>query len=156
TQEAIADYTRAISQLPNEADLYEIRGHAQHRLGRYQDALADLDHAIQLSPRSSNTFTDRGNVYAELGDYQRATSDFQHALELNSTSADAYRSLACLQATCPDARFRDPQQAVAAAESAAKLSPQGDCFVLDALGAAYASAGNFDQAVRVQKQALAV
>lgn len=156
TEEAVADYGRAINQLPDEADLYEIRGHALHRLGRYQDALADLDHAIQLSPRSSDTFTHRGNVYAELGDYNHATSDFQHALELNSNCADAYRSLAWLEATCPDARFRDPQQAVVAAENAAKLSPQGDCFVLDALAAAYASAGNFDQAVRAQKQAMAI
>ena len=104
---------------------------------------------ISTTPSSSrrahaDTFTHRGNVYAELGDYNRATDDFQHALELNSNCADAYRSLAWLEATCPDERFRDPQQAVAAAERAAKLSPQGDCFVLDALAAAYASAGNFE------------
>jgi tetratricopeptide (TPR) repeat protein len=156
TREAVADYTKAIEQLPNEADLYEIRGHALHRLGRYQEALADLDHAIALAPRDSNTLTHRGNVYAELGDFERALADFHQALDLNANCTDAYRSLAWLESTCPDPQYRDPQQAVEAAERAAKLAPQGDCFVLDALAAAYAGAGDFDRAVHIQKQAMAV
>jgi tetratricopeptide (TPR) repeat protein len=156
TEEAVADYGRAIAQLPDEADLYQIRGHALHRLGRYQDALADLDHAIQLTPRDADTFTHRGNVYAELGNYNQAIDDFHQALKLNANCADAYRSLAWLQSTCPNPQFRDTQQALAAAERAAKLSPQGDCFVLDALAAAHANAGDFERAVRYQKEAAAV
>jgi tetratricopeptide (TPR) repeat protein len=155
TEEAVADYGRAIAQLPDEADLYEIRGHALHRLGRYQDALADLDRAIELSPHNADAFAHRGNVYAELGDYSRATNDFQHAFELDGNCADAYRSLAWLESTCPDEQFRDAQQAVTAAERAAKLSPPGNCFVLDALAAAQANAGNFDAAVHYQKLAMA-
>jgi tetratricopeptide (TPR) repeat protein len=156
SEEAVADYGRAIAQLPQEADLYEIRGHALHRLGRYQEALADLDRAIKLSPRDADAYTHRGNVYAELGDYGRATDDFKHALTLNANCADAYRSLAWLESTCPDERFRDSQQAVAAAERAAKLSPKRDCFVLDALAAAHASAGDFDRAASAQREAMAV
>jgi tetratricopeptide (TPR) repeat protein len=155
TEEAVADYGRAIAQLPDEADLYEIRGHALHRLGHYQEALADLDHAIELSPRNADAFAHRGNVYAELGDFSRATNDFQHALELDGNCADAYRSLAWLESTCPDEQFRDAEQAVAAAERAAKLSPPGNCFVLDALAAAQANASNFDAAVHYQKLAMA-
>jgi tetratricopeptide (TPR) repeat protein len=155
TEEAVADYGQAISQLPQEADLYEIRGHALHRLGRYQEALADLDHAIKLAPRQADTFTHRGNVYAELGDYNRATDDFHHALELDANCADAYRSLAWLESTCPDEKFRDAQQAMAAADRAAKLSQPGNCFVLDALAAAHANAGDFEAAIHYQKLAMA-
>jgi tetratricopeptide (TPR) repeat protein len=156
TEEAVADYGRAIAQLPQEADLYEIRGHALHRLGRYQDALADLDRAIKLSPRDADAYTHRGNVFAELGDYERATGDFKNALQLNTNCADAYRSLAWLEATCPDERFRNSQQAVAAAERAAKLSSGHDCFVLDALAAAHANAGDFERAAKDQREAMAV
>jgi tetratricopeptide (TPR) repeat protein len=63
--------------------------------------------------------------------------------------------LAWLHATCPEARYRDPQQAIAAAEHAAKLSPPTDCFALDALAVAHASAGNFDDAARIAEQAIA-
>jgi tetratricopeptide (TPR) repeat protein len=156
TEEAVADYGQAIAQLPQEADLYEIRGHALHRLGRYKDALADLDRAIKLAPRDANTFVHRGNVYAELGNYELATDDFQHAIELDANCADAYRSLAWLQSTCPDERFRDSKQAVIDAERAAKLSAAGNCFVLEALAAAHANAGDFEAAVHYQKLAMSV
>ena len=82
--------------------------------------------------------------------------DFQASLKLDSQSPDAYRSLAWLMATCPDPRFRDPEQALSAAQRAARLSPPGDCFVLDALAAAHANAGQFDQAVRYQKEAASI
>jgi hypothetical protein len=63
--------------------------------------------------------------------------------------------LAWLHATCPHATFRDPQQAIAAAEEGAKLSPPTDCFALDALAVAHASAGNFEDAARITEQAIA-
>jgi tetratricopeptide (TPR) repeat protein len=156
TDEAVADYGRAIAQLPQEADLYDIRGHALHRLGRYKDALADLDRAIQLSPRSSTALAHRGNVYAELGNYERARDDFERSLAIDTNCADAFRSLAWLESTCPDERFRNAEKAVEAAERAAKLSPAGDPFVLDALAAAHANAGDFEAAVHYQKLAMSV
>ena len=45
---------------------------------------------------------------------------------------------------------------MAAAEQAARLAPRGDPFVLDALAAAYASAGQYQPAVRYQTEAIAV
>jgi tetratricopeptide (TPR) repeat protein len=93
-------------------------------------------------------------VFAEMGDFARAIDDFQQSLALDAESADAYRSLAWLLATCPDPRFRHPQKALVAAQRAAKYAPPGDCFVLDALAAAHANAGHFDEAVRYQREAV--
>ena len=156
TEEAVADYSRALAQLPDDAELYDIRGHALHRLGRYQEAIHDLDRSIELEPDNAEAYTHRGNVYAELSDFGRAVDDLQQALAIDADCAGANRSLAWLMATCPDSRFRDPRQAVAAAERAAKHSPHGDPFVLDALAAAYASAGQYSPAVRYQSEAIAV
>jgi tetratricopeptide (TPR) repeat protein len=154
SDEAVADYSRALATLPDDPNLSLMRGHALHRLGRFHESLADLSRSIELAPRNAEAFAHRGNVFAELGEFARASKDFQQALRLDPDSPDAYRSLAWLMATCPDARFRDPQQALAAAERAANLAPPGDCFVLDALAAAHANAGHFDQAVRYQKEAV--
>jgi tetratricopeptide (TPR) repeat protein len=153
--EALSDYTRAIDGLPEVAELYRARGIALQRLGMFDRAAADFDHAIQLAPNDADAYTQRGNLAAESGDFERAASDLRRAIEINPKWADAYRSLAWLHATCPDAAFRDPQQAIAAAEEAAKLSPPTDCFVLDALAVAYASAGNFEDAARMTEQAIA-
>ena len=154
TEEAVADYNRVLAQLPQEADLYTMRGHALHRLGRYDEALADLGRSIELGAQDAAVYAHRGNVYAEIGQFERAIADFRQALALDAESADAYRSLAWLLATCPDPRFRDPRQALESAERAAQLSAPGDPFVLDALAAAHANAGQFDRAVRYQQEAM--
>jgi tetratricopeptide (TPR) repeat protein len=154
TDEAVADYDRVIAQLPDEADLYTMRGHALHRLGQYKGALADLDRSIELDPRQAEAHAHRGNVYAELGEFERAIVDFRQAIALDPKSADAYRSLAWLLATCPESKFRAPDQALASAQRAAELSAPGDPFVLDALAAAHANAGQFERAVRYQQEAM--
>ncbi|HEY3393904.1 MAG TPA: tetratricopeptide repeat protein [Lacipirellulaceae bacterium] len=153
--EAVRDYTRAIDGLPETAELYRARGIAQQRLGNFDEAAADLDRALKLAPNDADTYTQRGNLSAERGEFEPAVSDLHRAIAIDPNWADAYRSLAWLHATCPDARYRDPQQAIAAAEQAAKLSPPTDCFALDALAVAHASAGNFEDAARIAEQAIA-
>jgi tetratricopeptide (TPR) repeat protein len=155
TDEAVHDYTQAIVQLPDDAELYLMRGHAWHRLGQYEQALKDMNRSIELAPNRPDVYTHRGNVHAERGDFRDAIDDFRQSLRLDPNSAETYRSLAWLLATCPDPAMRDPQQAVAAARRAAALASPDDCYVLDTLAAAYASAGQFAQAVQYQQQAVA-
>jgi tetratricopeptide (TPR) repeat protein len=152
-EEALSDYTRAIESLPGNAELYCARGSAWHRAGDYDRALADLNRAIEIAP-DADALTQRGNVAAERGDFDSAIADFQQALQIDPQWAEAYRSLAWLCATCADTSYRDSEQALAAAQLAVELSEPGDCFMLDALAAAHASAGAFEEAVRVQQQAL--
>lgn len=154
TEEAVVDYSNALTQLPNDAELHAMRGHALHRLGRYEEATKDLGQSIEIAPHHADVFAHRGNVYAEVGEYGRAIADFRQALALDAQSADAHRSLAWLLATCPDAQYRNPHEAMAAAQAAMKIAAAGDPFMLDTLAAAYASAGQFDQAVRLQEEAI--
>ena len=99
-----------------------------------------MDQAIQLAPDHPDAFTQRGNIAAEQGNFDQALGDFRRALAADAQWAEAYRSLAWLQATCPNPRYRDAEQAIAAAQQAQQLSPPDDCFVLEALAAAHASA----------------
>lgn len=153
TEEAVADYTTALAQMPQDAELYAKRGEAHHRLGQYDEALADMSQAIEIEPLNAIAYAQRGNVFAEQGRFEQAITDFQKALTLDADSAEAHRSLAWVLATCPDEKFRNPQQALVSAERAAALMP-GDPFMLDALAAAQANAGQFDRAVRCQQEAI--
>jgi tetratricopeptide (TPR) repeat protein len=154
TEEAASDYTAALAQLPQDAELYAMRGEANHRLGKYDEALADLSQSIEIAPHNAVAYAQRGNVHAEQGDYERAISDFRQALTIDADSAEAHRSLAWLLATCPDHTFRNPRQALASASRAAQLAAPGDPFMLDALAAAHANAGQFDRAIRCQQEAI--
>ena len=153
--EAVADYSRAIELLPDDAELYAARGYAWQRLGEFDRASADLDRALEISPDQVELLTQRGNLAAERGEYERAVADFRQAIANEPDRAEAYRSLAWLHATCPDARSRDAEQALWAARKAADLSAPGDYLVLEALAAAHAAAGEFDEARRIQQRAIA-
>jgi tetratricopeptide (TPR) repeat protein len=153
-EEAIADYSQAIEGLPNDPHLYRGRGYAFQRLGQFSKALADYNRAIEMAPNDAEIFTMRGNLAAEQGDYRRAIKDFRRALSVDAASAEAHRSLAWLLATCPNSNYQNSEQAVAAAERAASLAAN-DYMILDTLAAALASAGEFERAIEIERQAIA-
>jgi tetratricopeptide (TPR) repeat protein len=153
--EAVADYTQALESLPDDAALLRARSHAYQRLGDFSRATTDLTRALQLEPKNPDVFTQRGGMAAEQGNFEQAQEDFRRALAIDPSWVDAHRSLAWLQATCPDKRFRNAEQALASAEKAAELSPPDDYLILDTLAAAHACAGNFQKAVAFEKKSLA-
>src|SRR5262249_26337697 len=75
-----------------------------------------------------------------------------------ATSGDlvALKRAAWLQATSANPRLRDGSSAVRFAEQAAAATKQHDPSILDTLAAAYAEAGQFEKAVRTQKEAVAL
>jgi tetratricopeptide (TPR) repeat protein len=153
--EAIRDYDRALIHLGDKPELYCARAYAWQRQGNFERALADLNRAIRISPQNADAYCQRGNLAAERGDFDQAVNDFQRAIRIDPQWAEAYRSLAWLLATCPDSQVRNGQQALATAEKGITLAPAGDCFMLDALAAAQASTGRFDEASDTIRQAIA-
>jgi tetratricopeptide (TPR) repeat protein len=153
--EALSDYNQALESLPNDAQLYRDRAYAYQQLGEFSKSAIDFDRAIEIAPNDPDAITQRGNLAAEQGNYDEALDDFQQALAKNPKWAEAHRSLAWLEATCPNPSFQNPRQAIAAAEQAAKLAPGNDYLILDTLAAAHASAGQFDKASEIQQRALA-
>jgi tetratricopeptide (TPR) repeat protein len=155
-EEAVGDYTQALAQMPEDADLYRARGNAWQRLGAYDQAIDDLNRSLSLLPDQADVYTQRGNLSAELGNFDQALSNYHQALRIDSNWGEAHRSLAWFLSTCPDPHFRDRERALVAADKAAQLALQVDYFVLDTLAAAHANAEQFDEAVRIVQEAIAV
>ena len=87
-------------------------------------------------------------------DFAKAIAEFNDAIRLEPRFAAAYNGRAWLWATCTDAKFRDAAKAVESARKACELSSGSRKAVfLDTLAAAYAEAGNFEDAVKAQSEA---
>jgi len=146
SQDALTDFERAIRLAPDDSMAYNGRGLAYYRLGKYRYAVRDLTKALQLDPKNAAAFVNRGKLYGKLGYYARALRDFQHAVDSDPELGRAYQGAAWILATCPDEKYRDAEQAVAAASRAIELDGDDDPVYLDTLAAAHARAGRFDMA----------
>ena len=159
-ERALKDCDKALQSLSGQkpdtslGELYTLRGRILHRLGRHGEAIADFDQALRLRLGDSTLHWLRGNVFAEIGFFEQAINDYLTALRADPAMAQAYRSLSWVLATCPEKRLRNPATAIEAAWRARRLGAPGDPRMLDASAAAHASAGDFNEAIRLQQRAL--
>ena len=112
-QQAIEQFTRALSLNPNHANAYVNRAFAQMELGEYQQAIDDFKEAIRLNPNHVDAHQHLNNAknrlvyqYFNQGinlvnkeNCQQAIEQFTRALTLNPNHTDAYvwRSNAYIQ-----------------------------------------------------------
>jgi tetratricopeptide (TPR) repeat protein len=96
------------------------------------------------------------DLYTKQKLYGDAIKAYQQALNLEPDMAVAHNNLAWLYATCDDPKYRDPKAALVHAQRAVDLSQgkQGD--FLDTLAEAHFVNGDYQQAVEIQKKALAL
>ncbi|MFI7635783.1 tetratricopeptide repeat protein [Nonomuraea sp. NPDC049400] len=90
TEEALADYTRAVEADPGYPDYYLERGNLLHRLGRPEEALADYEAVMRLSPPFPEAYYNRAELRFAAGDLDGARADLDHTLELDPEFAPAY------------------------------------------------------------------
>ena len=165
---ALRNFTACVEQFPENSSARYNRGMFYYRRRQYQLALRDLDAAVRLRPGYLFFAVTRAGMYAKLGDYSRAMKEYNYLLTLTSPNggvaapsgipqirAMILNGRAWLQATCPDGRFRNGQQAVTDAKKALALGGSFKNSYLDTLAAAYAEAGDFDSAIRYEEEAIA-
>ena len=147
--EAIAAFSEAIRIDPKEAAAYFNRGLAWRSKGAYDNAIADYNQALALNPNSFQVYINRGVAWGRKGEYDKAVADYNQALQLKPNDASACNNLAWLQATCPDARYRNGPKEVEYASMACQ-SDAGRWYCIGTLAAAYAESGDFEKAKSLQ------
>lgn len=146
--EAAREFEAAIRLDPNHPEAHNNLGALLHVGGRFDEAAAHYQRAIDLRPDNAEAHANLGRLLMLQGRGPEAAVAFDRALALQPTAASALQGLAWLRATSADVSLRRPGQAVALAERARQATGGRDATVFDALAAAYAALGDYDQAVR--------
>lgn len=150
---AIADASQAVMFQPALPGAYRARGLAWAAKKEHDKAIGDFSRALQFDPKSGQLHADRAGAHSALKDYAKALDDFNAAIRLEATNVAVLAPAALWLASCPEAKYRDGKRALQLALQAHKLEGN-NTQALQALAAAYAEVGQFDDAVRWQEHAL--
>ena len=124
--------------------------------GDAADAIAQWRKALTIRPQYAQAHDALGDALYARGDAPQALEHWLKAIDLQPGDVVRLRETAWLLATSPSAPLRNGAEAISLATRAADLTGGRDPAVLDTLAAAYAEAGQFDDAVAAERKALAV
>ncbi len=88
--QALREFTAALSTRPNDADLVFAVGAVRRRQGNWPEAIANMSRAAELDPRSNVDLFNLGETYWLLRDYERALKVLDDAIAIAPDWALAY------------------------------------------------------------------
>jgi tetratricopeptide (TPR) repeat protein len=118
-----------------------------------EPAMKDLNAALKLDQRRSDAYVLRGILYKVRHDYAKSLADYETAIGLNPTDPQPYDVEAYLLSVCPMPKYRDAQKAIGYAKKACELTQWKEAEPIGTLAAAYAEAGQFEEAINFQTKA---
>lgn len=123
-------------------------------------ALQDLNSTIRLKPAFLQASWVRAQVYWRMGNHDACFRELDNlerlAMKLQNVDelVRVVNLRGWIRATCPDASARNGRLAVADAQRACSLSNWSESWIIDTLAAACAEAGDYNNAVRYEQQAI--
>jgi tetratricopeptide (TPR) repeat protein len=157
TDEAMQEFQMALRLAPNVAATHFnlanllVQQHAQ------DEAMAHYLEALRLNPTFVEAHCNIASLLLEKGRTKDAAAHYIAALHAKPNYLPAMVSLAWIYATASDeAGSQHAAEAVRLAEHACQISGCKQSGVLDTLAAAYANAGQFEEAIKTGEEAFSV
>ena len=140
---AIELYNLLLARISGPAEMFNNRGAALQKLGRYAEALADYDQAIALKPGYANAWHNRGGLLKTLNHYEEAIKCYDQALALNPQHAEACnnRGVILQEMNCY-------AEALTSFDKAIALNP-GHAEAVNNRGVVMVNLGNFQEAEKM-------
>ena len=151
--EAIERFAAAVKYGPDDASSRVGFADLLRRAGRLDEALAQYDEARRLDPRRADATLGAAQTLGGLGRYLEAKGRLDAATKAFPDEPQFAPALARLLASAPDARVRDGRRALEIVQTL--LKGPASTELGETLAMALAELGQFDQAVRVQRDVMA-
>ena len=82
-EDAIETWQKALTLIPNDAEIYNFMGVAQHKRGKIMAAAEEFKKAISLKEDYYQAYNNLGYMQFLLNDYNSALENFIHAIQIN-------------------------------------------------------------------------
>jgi len=156
SDEAAAQFEKALEFNPGSANAHNNLALILSWKGRIDEAVGHWQKAIEINPGFVDARYNLGGAFYVRGQIADALREWREALRVEPNHLRVLSQMAWVLATSPEAANRNGTEAVALAEKGVQLSGGQEPTVLDALGAAYAEVGRFEDAVETARRALAL
>jgi Flp pilus assembly protein TadD len=153
-QRAIEECAQAARSNPQDADVLCNCGTIYNALGDFEQAGRRFEEAVRLQPRCAKYRYNLAYALDEQGHGEAARQQYRSAYKLDAAWPLEARHTAWVLATHPDPQVRNPSMALQLAKQASEATGGQQSECLDALAAAYANAGRFEQAAATARKAV--
>jgi Tfp pilus assembly protein PilF len=154
--DAMREFEEALRIDPDYAQAHNNLGALLQLVGSSNLAMHHYRQAIALRPDNVEAHGNFGRLLSAQGRAAEAAEQFRAALELKPDDPQALSGLAWIRATAADPALRNAEEGIGLAERAVEQTDRRDIAALDALAAAYASAGRFAEAIATARTGLDV
>ncbi len=121
--------------------------------GKLQDAIRHFSLAIKANSDSAESRNNLGAALAQLGRFREAIATLKEGVQRHPEDAPLAYTLAWQLSTAPRPEWRDGEVALRLMRKFTEKSGNRNPFVLNALAAAYAESGRFEEAVNAAREA---
>ncbi|HTR43296.1 MAG TPA: tetratricopeptide repeat protein [Pseudomonadales bacterium] len=161
-EQAVAEFEKALEidpALPQAGLMRENVADYFFDTGQWSEAIPKYEKAIEISPRNGALYYNLGRALFKTGRVGEAIPQLKQALDHQpSLAADGNltdnNDMAWLLATSPDLGQRNGPLAVKLAEGVCKKTDYRETATVGTLAAAYAEAGQFDNAISTAQKAI--
>jgi len=153
---AAEQFKLVLKDVPNHAEANNNLANVYAAQGENALAIRHCRRALEAAPDRYEVRRNLGVLLCREKRYAGALETWREGLKFRAKDPLWLYNIAWCLATCPDAKVRNGREAVVVAESLCRATGWNNAQALDALGAAYAEAGQFGRATKMANRALAL